>query len=122
MSAAQINRMVQRYAERMLAYRSRVIARTEALWAVNAGNDNMYRQAIERGQLEIGNIVRQWNTARDNRVRDSHVGMNGQRRGLNEAFVSGFGNELRYPGDRNAPAFETIQCRCVVSTRIQRNG
>ena len=114
----QINRMTERYRERMLRFRSETIARTEALRSVHEGSEEMYNQAFDQGILNPDQVTRTWHTARDARVRDSHASLNGQTRAPGEAFVSGNGNELRFPGDPNAPASETVQCRCAVSTTI----
>lgn len=115
---AQIERMVDRYRSRWVKFRAETIARTEALRAVHEGSEEMYAQAIEVGDLDPDELIRQWNTARDERVRSSHRSMHGQVRPIGEPFVSGNGNRLRFPGDISAPASETIHCRCVVSTRI----
>lgn len=114
----QVDRMVDRYRERYVAYRAEVIARTEALRAVHEGADETWRQLIEGGEVDRRRVVRTWVTARDGRVRDSHRPMNGQKRGMGEQFVSGRGMHLRHPGDIEAAASETIQCRCVVTIRI----
>lgn len=114
----QIDRMVQRYSERLLAFRARTIARTESLRAVHQGNELMYAQAVESGALDPTRLVREWLTSRDSRVRDSHDGMNGQKQPFGQPFISDAGNRLRYPGDPGAPASETIQCRCAVVTTL----
>lgn len=114
----QIDRMVQRYSERLLAFRARTIARTESLRAVHQGNELMYAQAVESGVLDPTRLVREWLTSRDSRVRDSHDGMNGQKQLFGQPFISDVGNRLRYPGDPGAPASETIQCRCVAVTTL----
>lgn len=114
----QIDRMVQRYRERMLKYRAEVIARTESLRALNAGQDAMYQQAIDEGKLSRDEIELEWMTAKDERVRPSHMLMNGQRRKIGEPFISGLGNLLYYPADPAAPAEDTVQCRC---TRVPRH-
>lgn len=114
----QIDAMVTRYTDRFIAHRAEVIARTEALRSVHEGAELMYDQAITAGDLSANDLIREWNTARDERVRSSHKAMHGQKRGYGEAFESGDGYRLRYPGDPNAPGSETIQCRCVVGTRI----
>lgn len=119
LTAAQIDRMVERYRERYLKYRAEVIARTEALRAVHEGIEEMYRQAIDDGTLDPDGLTRMWNTAKDPRVRDTHGPMQGQKRPFGVPFVSGGGALLRYPGDPAASAAETIQCRCAISTRIQ---
>jgi len=46
-------------------------------------------------------------------VRDSHISMDGQVRKLGEKFISGAGNSLLHPHDPNAPAGESVNCRCV---------
>lgn len=117
---AQVNKMVGRYRDRFIKFRSEVIARTEALRAVHEGVEQSFSQAIANNVVDAETLQRTWHTARDARVRDSHSTMNGQQRPFGEAFLSGSGNSLRFPGDINAPASDTIQCRCAVSTRVQR--
>lgn len=113
-----VNKLVDRYRERYIKYRSEVIARTEALRGVHEGANEMYMQAIDNGQLTADELSRTWNTAMDERVRGSHASMNGQRVAVNQPFISGNGYSLMYPGDINAPASDTVQCRCVASVRI----
>lgn len=118
LSPDQIERMVGRYQDRWVKYRSEVIARTESLRSVHAGNREMYRQAVEAGTLLDTDLVREWNTSQLPNVRDSHEFMHGQRRkGMDEPFVSGAGNALLMPGDSSAPPEETAQCVCAVTTR-----
>ena len=118
LTTSQIDRMVARYRERYVKYRSEVIARTESLRTVHQGNEEMYRQAVETGKLDAAELTRTWVTARDERVRSTHSTMGGQRRGFDEPFISGAGRQLRYPGDPSAPPEEIIQCRCAITTRI----
>jgi hypothetical protein len=118
LTSDQINRMVDRYRERYISYRSEVIARTEALRAVHEGAQSAYRQAITDGLLDKDELVQEWVTASDERVRSSHSAMHGQQRPIGEPFLSGAGNLIKYPGDIDAPGSETIQCRCVLTTRF----
>ncbi len=118
LSGAQVERMVGRYRERTLAFRARTIARTEALRAVHQGSQEAYRQAADEGHVDLGELVQTWVTAGDERVRGSHRPMNRQRRPFGEPFVSGSGSMLQHPGDSDAPASETVQCRCALATRI----
>lgn len=115
----QVDRMVGRYQDRYRRYRSETIARTETLRAVHEGADDMIDQAIEEGDVEREEIVREWITARDERVRYSHSFMSGQQRPAGEPFISGDGNLLERPGDYAAPPEDTINCRCVVTTRLE---
>lgn len=119
LTPAQIDKMVERYRSNYVAYRAEVIARTEALRAAHEGTEDLYRQAVERGDVEADQLVRIWNSAGDSRVRDAHAAMDGQQQRLGQPFVSGDGNRLRYPGDPAAPASETAQCRCSVSTAYE---
>jgi len=119
LSEEQIQRMTGRYRERMLKYRSETIARTESLRSVHQGQNEMYQQAMDSGQLQPDNTTQEWNTATDERVRDSHSAMHGQVTRFDEPFISGLGNQLMYPGDVAAPAEDTVQCRCAVGTRIK---
>lgn len=117
LSRIQVDRMVDRYNQRFVRFRANTIARTEALRAVHSGNDEAYRQAIDQGAVDKDQLQREWNDADDQRVRRSHVHLDGMVRGMDETFPGTFG-ELRFPGDPNAPASETVQCRCALSTRI----
>lgn len=118
LSKKKIDAMVNRYRERYIKYRAETIARTEALRSVHQGVNAMYDQAIASGDLKASDLNREWNTAKDERVRDSHASMHGQVQSYGQPFVSGLGNLLEYPGDPNAPGEDTIQCRCAVGTRI----
>jgi hypothetical protein len=116
----QINRMVERYRQRYVRYRSEVIARTESLGVVHEGTDEMYRQAIDAGRIQPQKMKRFWIIAGDDRMRESHDSMQvSEVRGIEEPFISGKGNLLRFPGDPAAPSTETIQCRCAVTTVIE---
>lgn len=89
-------------------YRSRLIARTEVIGASNLGS--------RAGAIETGlNLDHIWLSTRDNRTRDDHVAMDGQRRPLNEPFVFPDGSRAMFPGDGSmgAPPSEIIQCRCT---------
>ena len=118
LTQAQIDTAVERYRANWIAYRAEVIARTEALRVAHQGTEELYRQAIARGDLQADQLERTWNTAHDGRVRTSHRVMDAQTVGFGERFRTGEGTELRFPGDPDAPASETAQCRCVVSTRV----
>lgn len=118
LSPAQIDRMVTRYSERYVKYRAEVIGRTEALRAVHQGNDEMYRQAIDAGSITLTQVERTWVSARDERVRGSHMRLNGLVRGMDDTFPGDEG-AIRFPGDPDAPAAETVQCRCSLATRLK---
>lgn len=55
-----VDEMVQAYAENYLAYRADTIAQTEAVRASNAGLQDSYEQAIERGALPAEAVRQYW--------------------------------------------------------------
>lgn len=114
----QIDRMVTRYAERSLLHRANVIGRTEALRLLNEAMSDSLDQVVNTGLIQHNQIIRVWQTQRDNRVRDTHDGMNGQSRELGQMFTTDSGIQLKHPGDINAPLSETANCRCYLSTKF----
>lgn len=119
--ADQIDNMVERYRKRYIKYRSEVIARTEALRSVNEGVEEAFRQGVEQGSWELTDLERTWDSSGDARVRNSHRYLNGQKKPFGEPWRTSNG-VIRYPGDPNAPASETVQCRCVLLTRVKRSS
>lgn len=113
----QIDNMVSRYIDRQLRFRARTIAATEATRLANESDNVFWHQAVETDQVETRQIERMWVTSLDEKVRSSHRHAQGQKRGLNEPFRTGDGNNLRFPGDPRAPASDTINCRCWVRTK-----
>lgn len=115
-----VRKIMARYHDRLLKLRGDAIARTEALSSLHAAQHESISQLIERGEVRSDQVTRTWNTASDARVRDTHNGMQGTQAGLNDPFMSPSGAALMYPGDASlgAPAGEIINCRCVVSVKI----
>lgn len=116
----KVDWLVSRYTDRYVKHRAEVIGRTEAMRAVNQGNEETYRQAIADGTIRAEQLSREWRTRLDGRERRTHMFLNGQKRSWGETWVTENG-ELRYPGDPRAPAKEVIQCRCAILTRIRQN-
>jgi hypothetical protein len=119
---ARIDKMVDKYAERQLAYRAEVIGRTETLRSLHEGQEEAYQQSIDAGHVEADRLQLQWHAGDPPRTRTSHARMDKQLRRHGEAFRSGDGYALRHPGDRSAPASETVQCRCRVTRRVLPDG
>lgn len=110
-----VDRAVRDYRNSLLQLRGEMIARTETGRAVHAAKHEAFRQGLEKTNYSAQAIKRTWRDAGDSRVRHSHGGMNGQVvRGLDEPFVSPYGNRLMHPLDRSlgAPAYEVVACRC----------
>lgn len=122
LSPKRIDDLVERYYQRQVASRSVAIARTEMLRALHTAQDEAYEQAIDSGILDAARIQEEWHVRVDGKQRDSHGTMRGQLRPYGVAFKTGAGNLIRYPGDPNAPASETIHCRCVKTRRVLAPG
>lgn len=117
-SAVDAARMQQRYKDRLLKLRGDTIARTETMTALHQGQNEALEQIAAKGKLPRSAIKRIWRTARDSRVRHTHEAMEGQKKQIDQPFVSPGGARLRFPGDPNAPAAETINCRCTTDSAI----
>lgn len=112
--------MVATYRQNWRTYRAETIGRTEGLRVAHQASDELYQQAVDKGDIQPAQIERKWVHRKRPGSRDFHAVMNGQIRGFGEAFISGRGTELRYPGDPTAGAEETAGCTCVVVTRLRR--
>jgi Phage Mu protein F like protein len=117
LSPEAIDAMVTSYRNRALKYRGDAIGRTEAIRSLNQSQLEAARQAIDAGQVDSQAVTKKWLATKDNRTRDTHQSLNGQEVGINEMFVSKSGARLAYPGDPNAPAAETINCRCTYTIK-----
>jgi hypothetical protein len=115
----RVDSMVGRYRSAWVARRADDVALTEAQNAANAGVMESYWQAVEAGFVDASQIECVWITRHDPHVRRSHRFMHGQVRAFGDPFISGDGNELRYPGDEDAPAADTVNCRCILIVRIR---
>lgn len=114
----QIDTMVDRYRARKLIARGEDIARTEALRATSEAREESAEQMLEQTGIERSRLIRIWRATPDQRVRHWHETMDRQERLTRQAFEDGKGNRLLYPGDPNAPAETTINCRCTITFRI----
>ena len=100
-----------------LKERGDMIARTETIASLNAGRNEGIQQLIDAGNITEDQVVKVWDsTGADGRTRDTHLGMEDQRKRLGEPFVSPSGARMMHPGDTSlqAPGSETINCRCVL--------
>lgn len=114
----QIDAMSGYYSDQLLRLRGETIARTESMRAISSGRHGAIEQAIDRGEVHPDDIERVWSATMDARTRESHALMDKQAVRHDQPFVTPDGISIMYPGDPNAPAAESIQCRCYEITRI----
>ncbi|MAK54624.1 MAG: hypothetical protein CML17_02025 [Pusillimonas sp.] len=120
LSKDQINKMVERYRQRLLVYRSERIARTEALRAHSVGNIASWRQVFEANEIPEAVVRRDWRYTHDGRTREWHRDiprLNPKGVGINEPFRTPLG-PLRYPGDPAGRAANVVNCRCTETMRL----
>lgn len=89
--------------------RALMIARTESTRAANLGTQRAYSEAMAMGIQ----VRKQWLSARDENVRNSHAALDGQTVGVNENFVSESGAEALSPASFG-DASEDVNCRCTM--------
>ena len=104
-----VQRIMGRYSDRLLALRGETIARTETLGALARSKEEAFRQAIDTGAVQATQVKKVWQATKDERTRDSHRHVDGERVSLDGVFSNG----LRYPHEAGAPASEVVNCRCT---------
>jgi uncharacterized protein with gpF-like domain len=107
----------------LIEARAKVIARTEIVRAANVGHS----VAAKSFPYEVN---KRWSSAKDHHTRHSHVYINGHVVDENDFFKVpdykgdkplGTFSEMLYPGDSEAPAAQTINCRCRVLYQAKRD-
>lgn len=119
--ADQIDTMVERYRQNMVGMRAEMLARTEALRVVHQGTDEMFRQAIARGDVDADSLVGQWMPGPNGKnARDWHrePALLAQRPKVGMPFRLSDGSEMEYPGDPAGGAENCIGCRCTRAVRL----
>lgn len=93
-------------------------ARTAVTGAQNAGRQDTYMQAAEKGIK----VRKRWIATKDERTRHSHAMLDGQTVDADKPFISALGSKMMFPGDRNgAVAADLYNCRCTMRT-VEKEG
>ena len=96
LSTAQIGRNIRQFYTDRSPFKAMRVARTETSHAAGYGQQEAARQS---GVVK----TKTWITSRDDRVRDSHIAMDGETVKFDEPYSDG----SSYPGEQD------IMCRCV---------
>ena len=99
-------------ADRAAAVRA---ARTAITGAENAGRLSSYEFAESIGIK----LKKEWVATLDERTRDTHRELDGQRVDVDEDYVTYNGDRLRFPADPMAPAEEVYNCRCATVAIVE---
>lgn len=125
LSEADVQRIVQRYRDRLKKLRGDTIARTEAINALRAGQWEGFEQLVDSGRVRADQITVTWSATMDGRTRHDHRWLNGQTVRMGQFFEPVAGVRMQYPGDlmhstdAKALAGQTISCRCWPEVRIK---
>lgn len=116
----EIDRLVTRYIDNALRFRGENIARTEAVAAQSAAEQEAIRQVVAKGVIPPGAATKVWDATMDGKERPSHGAMDGQTVQYDQPFVSPAGHRLMFPGDTSldAPVTEVAGCRCRIRPKI----
>lgn len=106
-SADDVARLAERYGKQLLNGRALNISRTETIASSTNGQQELWRQAVDKGLLDPEKTQRVWLTTPDDRLCPICEPMDGQSVGLEEPFVSDEGDSVMMP-----PLHP--QCRCAV--------
>jgi hypothetical protein len=106
--AARIDNVLSTSESERWPNRAVVVARTEAIGALNAGRFDAFQVVAD---IEDEPMEQVWLATLGNRTRPTHRAADGQRVPLGSPFIVG-GFEIRFPGDPDGPPQETVQCRC----------
>lgn len=106
--AARIDELLSLTGTARWQNRAVVVARTEAIGALNAGRHDAFTALNEETDEELERV---WLSTEDSRTRPTHVLADQQRVPMGAPFIVG-GFPLMFPGDPSGPAQEVIQCRC----------
>ncbi len=98
-------------------YQARRVAQTERNRVQSQARADALHEAAQAGVI----VTKKW-SARMRNTRDSHAALNGVEIPENEKFRTIWGNELRYPGDPEAPAAEVCNCHCVLIPDVKMPG
>lgn len=108
LSEDQIEALVDDYTNNYLDYRAETIAQTESTRAVNAGLQDAYQQAIDRGVFPADAVRQHWTVALDERTCEiclSIPDMNEDGVAIGDPFDS-------VDGPQDAPPDPHPNCRC----------
>ena len=89
-------------------------ARTAITGAENAGRVESYRYAESIGIT----LQKEWLATLDDRTRDEHRALDGQRVGVDEPFEVD-GEKIMFPGDPDAEGYLVYGCRCTLVSAVE---
>jgi hypothetical protein len=102
----RIDTITNRYAQRLVNHRMKMIARNEIITASSEGQTMLWNEAVKNGELDASTIEQVWTSALDTRRCSICAGLQGQVAPLNGLFL----------GRYKAPPAH-VGCRCSRTLR-----
>lgn len=93
---------VHKYANAQHRYRAMNIARTETISSLNAGQQALWDEAVEKGVIDAAEYMKTWMVAPDDRLCPECEAQDGEMVGIDEEFSGGVDHPPLHP-----------QCRCA---------
>lgn len=115
-SKTWVKRVYDKYADKLIANRALLIARTETIAASNEGQRQLWTQAQAEG-LIAQTAKRVWITTFDDRECPTCAGMDGQTRLIDEPFDAGPNGEVMSP-----PAHPACRCSMGIVSQTARKA
>jgi hypothetical protein len=115
LSKAQIDKITNRYSDRLLKLRGDTIARTETAQAVNGARSEAMRQGLDATGIDPQFVTKRWlhGGPAATKERPDHAQMHGEEVvGLDTPFVLPDGTTCQYPLDPSLPVEHVANCRC----------
>lgn len=117
-----VNRIAGRYADRLLQLRGDAIGLNETMTALARSRQDAVGQQIAAGKIAAQDVTKVWKHTPQERPRLNHQAMNGQSVAWGEKFKLPNGVEMDYPHAPDAPASETLFCKCTFSIKVDYFG
>lgn len=118
LDAETVSRIVGRYADRLLQLRGDSIGLNETMTALARSRKDAIAIQIISGKLDAQDVRKVWKHTPQEHPRLSHVAMNGKSVRWDEMFVLPDGTQIDYPHAPDAPAKDTIFCKCHFMFKI----
>ncbi len=112
LSKTMIEKLVNRYNDRMLYARANLISHNEGLIAMEAGRREGYRQMIENGSIKAEKLRKIWHHTPREDPRLDHMAMDEKRVGLDDKFVFPDGVQMDRAHDPVGGAKHNLGCEC----------
>ena len=113
-----IGRNIDKGVFKSVSARAETIFRTEVL-RIQSISTQLRQEANAKDVPDGFTFQKRWLATHDHRVRPEHLAAEGQTREVDEKFLVG-GELLMFPRDPDASAENTINCRCVSQSVIER--